>query len=80
MDTPRDDADGPDSTSPPRSLSQSLPTPALYGFVLLLALMFAASYAVGRAAGPVAPGMHDTSPAEHGGGGGDMDMDHGGGH
>ncbi|MFE6288114.1 hypothetical protein [Streptomyces sp. NPDC057877] len=43
------------------------PPPALCGFLLLLALMFAVSYAVGAAAGPVAPGMHGT-----GSGGGDV--------
>ncbi|MET9607887.1 hypothetical protein ABZZ17_22920 [Streptomyces sp. NPDC006512] len=33
------------------------PPPALTGFVLLLAAVFALSYGVGAAAGPVAPGM-----------------------
>lgn len=58
--------------------------PALCGFLVLLALMFTASYMVGAAAGPVAPGMHGTSPHPGGGSGpgvGDMDMGgtHGGG-
>ncbi|MEV7242874.1 hypothetical protein AB0N92_16720 [Streptomyces sp. NPDC093248] len=63
--------------------------PALCGFLLLLAFMFAISYAVGSAAGPVAPGMHGTGTTGHdrpsgtdgSGGSGDMgDMDmHGGG-
>ncbi|MCX4694763.1 hypothetical protein [Streptomyces sp. NBC_01408] len=35
-----------------------LPPPALTGFLVLLALMFTASYGVGSLAGPVAPGMH----------------------
>ncbi|MEV6759278.1 hypothetical protein AB0N16_01250 [Streptomyces sp. NPDC051105] len=49
-----------------------LPPPALCGFLLLLALVFSASYAVGSAAGPVAPGMHGTGSAGSGGeGGGD---------
>lgn len=62
--------------------------PALCGFLLLLALIFTVSYAVGTAAGPVAPGMHrsGTSGDGDGGGGGmntgemgDMDMRHGSG-
>ncbi|MFI6055287.1 hypothetical protein ACIBCO_35015 [Streptomyces violascens] len=44
--------------------------PALCGFLLLLALIFTASYAVGASAGPVAPGMHGT--ATSGGGGADV--------
>ena len=58
-----------------------LPPPALCGF-LLLALMFAASYAVGDAAGPVAPGIHRTGTAPGdgtgsggSGGGGAPDME-----
>ncbi|XUL85688.1 hypothetical protein ACQ86D_02455 [Streptomyces galilaeus] len=46
-----------------------LPPPALCGFVLLLALVFSVSYAVGSAAGPVAPGMHGTGNTGTGGGG-----------
>ncbi|WP_431784283.1 hypothetical protein [Streptomyces chumphonensis] len=50
---------------------------AWYGtaaFLLLLAAVFAASYAVGTAAGPVAPGLHSPdAPGQdgtgHGGGG-----------
>ncbi|MFI1677507.1 hypothetical protein [Streptomyces sp. NPDC020607] len=70
-----------------------VPPPALCGFLLLLVLVFAASYAVGRAAGPVAPGMHDsktgsgsdTRPGGDGDGNsgdgtGDMGGMHGGGH
>ncbi|WP_399896294.1 hypothetical protein ACGH7X_41110 [Streptomyces sp. BBFR51] len=60
------------------------PPPVLYGFLLLLALMFAVSYAVGSAAGPVSPGMSGSSdsgvvsPGDGGGGGtggGQDDMD-----
>ncbi|MGW5466625.1 hypothetical protein [Streptomyces chartreusis] len=47
----------------PRAL---VPPPALCGFLLLLALIFTASYAVGAASGPVAPGMH--GPGTSGGG------------
>ncbi|MEV5433161.1 hypothetical protein [Streptomyces sp. NPDC052701] len=68
-------------------LRKLMPPPALCGFLLLLAVLFAASYAVGAAAGPVAPGMHGTSGGRGGGTGGtggsgdmgDMDM-HGGDH
>ncbi|WP_406102748.1 hypothetical protein OG698_10190 [Streptomyces sp. NBC_01003] len=55
------------------------PPPALCGFLLLLVLVFAVSYAVGGSVGPVAPGMHGTrtSPGDRDGGGaggmGDMD-------
>ncbi|RSS58283.1 hypothetical protein, partial [Streptomyces sp. WAC06614] len=38
------------------------PPPALAGFVILLAALFALSYGVGSAAGPVAPGMHPSGP------------------
>ncbi|MEU6291494.1 hypothetical protein ACFVHR_05605 [Streptomyces sp. NPDC127168] len=69
------------ATAPPRSY---LPPPALWGFLVLLVLVFAVSYGVGRSVGPVAPGMH--GPATTGGGtgtgdeGGTDDMDMGGGH
>ncbi|WP_089103641.1 hypothetical protein [Streptomyces hyaluromycini] len=46
-----------------------LPPPALCGFLLLLVLVFSVSYAVGLAAGPVAPGMHGTGSAGSGSGG-----------
>ncbi|MEU0009286.1 hypothetical protein ABZ079_34855 [Streptomyces sp. NPDC006314] len=62
------------------SLRKVAPPPALCGFLLLLALMFTVSYAVGAAAGPVAPSMHGTGTSRSGsgsggddGGGGDMD-------
>ncbi|MFE9809053.1 hypothetical protein [Streptomyces sp. NPDC005548] len=45
--------------------------PALCGFLLLLALAFWASYAVGSAAGPVAPGIHGTRTGDGTGGSGD---------
>jgi hypothetical protein len=67
-------------------LRKLMPPPALCGFLLLLAVVFAASYVAGSAVGPVAPGMHGTSDSKGGDGGtggsgdmGDMDM-HGGGH
>ncbi|OIK28374.1 hypothetical protein [Streptomyces malaysiense] len=61
-----------------------LPPPALCAFLLLLVLLFSVSYAVGSAAGPVAPGMHGGGgPGHGGGGGGGMDdmpgMSHGSG-
>lgn len=81
MAEPRQPSTTPAASAVPRG--PALP-PALCGFLLLLALIFAASYAVGAAAGPVTPGMHDTGP---GAGGVDdtHDMDdtrdmHGGGH
>ncbi|MFC8244819.1 hypothetical protein [Streptomyces chartreusis] len=68
------------------------PLPALCGFLLLLALIFTASYAVGAASGPVAPGMHGPGTSGSGGSGqedtgdmgdmgnmGDTDMRHGSG-
>ncbi|MEU5535978.1 hypothetical protein [Streptomyces sp. NPDC020362] len=68
----------------PRKL---MPPPALCGFLLLLALVFTVSYAVGSAAGPVAPGIHGTGAGTGGDGGdggggagtGDMPGMHGGG-
>ncbi|MFB7933889.1 MULTISPECIES: hypothetical protein [Streptomyces] len=67
-------------------LRRAAPPPALCGFLLLLVLIFAVSYAVGVGAGPVAPGMRGDStsrdggePGGHGGGGmGDMDGMQGG--
>ena len=61
--------------------------PALCGFLLLLALIFTVSYAVGAATGPVAPGMHRSGTGGDGGGMdtgdtgdmGDMPMRHGSG-
>ncbi|MGW1106456.1 hypothetical protein [Streptomyces sp. NPDC002540] len=41
-------------------LSRYVPPPALTGFLVLLVAMFAVSYEVGSAVGPVAPGMHST--------------------
>ncbi|KUN24756.1 hypothetical protein AQJ23_18745 [Streptomyces antibioticus] len=61
-------------------LRRCAPPPALCGFLLLLALMFTVSYAVGAASGPVAPGMHGTGTSGAGAGGSDMDdMDMGSG-
>ncbi|MET7908351.1 hypothetical protein ABZS98_08720 [Streptomyces avermitilis] len=56
-------------------LRKAAPPPALCGFLLLLALIFTVSYAVGAGVGPVAPGMHgngnsSTSTSGDGGGGG----------
>ncbi|MFJ3965069.1 hypothetical protein [Streptomyces sp. NPDC090036] len=42
------------------ALKRWAPPPALTGFLALLIAMFALSYAVGSAAGPVAPGMRST--------------------
>lgn len=58
---------------------KAAPPPALCGFLLLLALIFAVSYGVGVGAGPVAPGMRGDSTSGDGGapggGGGMGDMD-----
>ncbi|MEU9266030.1 hypothetical protein AB0E04_11290 [Streptomyces sp. NPDC048251] len=76
------------------ALRRAGPPPALCGFLLLMALIFAVSYAVGAASGPVAPAMHGTGTGtggDGGGGGGAEDADdmgdmggmadpHGGGH
>ncbi|MDQ0809425.1 hypothetical protein QFZ63_001139 [Streptomyces sp. B3I7] len=67
------------------SLRRALPPPALFGFLLLLVVAFAAAYAVGTGAGPVAPGMHGSQVSRDGGGGADAgtdmgDMGEGGGH
>ncbi|MCP9944195.1 hypothetical protein LUX12_04360 [Streptomyces somaliensis] len=39
------------------------PLPGLIGFLALLVVLLAASYAVGTLAGPVAPGIHPGGPA-----------------
>ncbi|MFE0089254.1 hypothetical protein [Streptomyces sp. NPDC058991] len=59
------------------ALRKVAPPPALCGFLLLLAVVFAGSYSVGALVGPVAPGMHSTSP---GGPVEDDGADHGTGH
>ncbi|WFB85002.1 MULTISPECIES: hypothetical protein [Streptomyces] len=65
-------ADAPPVPRPAGMTARSLlPPAALHGFVLLLVLVFALSYAAGSAAGPVAPGMHGTSGSGGGGGGDD---------
>jgi hypothetical protein len=40
------------------------PAPALWGFLLLLALVFVGSYALGSAVGPIGPGTRSTSPGD----------------
>ncbi|MFF7551514.1 hypothetical protein ACFZA9_01285 [Streptomyces olivaceus] len=73
-------ADAPPVPRPAGMTARSLlPPAALYGFVLLLVLVFALSYAAGSAAGPVAPGMHGTSGSGSGGGGDDDPSGTGGG-
>ncbi|MFJ7071213.1 hypothetical protein [Streptomyces sp. NPDC098781] len=70
----------PAQTTSPRAGAarrRPVPPPALCGFLLLLALVFTVSYAVGSAAGPVAPGMHRSGTSGQDGGGG-TDMEHGG--
>ncbi|MFB7459433.1 hypothetical protein [Streptomyces sp. NPDC056188] len=73
MDQTPQRAEGPVAEASPKTL----PPPALWGFLLLLVLMFTASYAVGASVGPVAPGMHGTRTTQDGTGGrdgGGMDM------
>jgi hypothetical protein len=53
------------------ALRKAAPPPALCGFLLLLALIFTVSYAVGAGAGPVAPGMHGSGTSRDGGNGGE---------
>jgi len=61
---------GPDAAEPRGArVRRALPPPALGGFLVLLVVLMAASYAVGRAAGPVAPGIHRSVPDDDGGGG-----------
>ncbi|WP_349239310.1 hypothetical protein [Streptomyces sp. CC224B] len=43
----------------------------MLGFLVLLAVVFAVSYEVGDAAGPVAPGMRSSAPDGDGTGDGD---------
>lgn len=66
--------------TPGSVLRRWLPAPSVAGFVVLLAALFALSYAAGSFAGPVAPGMrpvHEESGTPGTGGHGDMDGTHG---
>ncbi|MFI5972053.1 hypothetical protein [Streptomyces sp. NPDC051452] len=58
------------SRSAGRVFRRPTPPPALCGFLLLLALAFGVSYAVGSAAGPMAPGLHGTGTVHDGDTGG----------
>ncbi|MFD9328623.1 hypothetical protein [Streptomyces sp. NPDC060065] len=68
MGEPRQSSSGAGAGAALRKLT---PPPVLVGFLLLLVLIFAVSYAVGAAAGPVAPGIHRTDPGAGTSGGGD---------
>lgn len=68
-----------DTASPPRPAPdgaeprgararRALPPPALAGFLVLPVVLTATSYAVGRAAGPVAPTIHRSVPQDGTGG------------
>ncbi|NUP23820.1 MAG: hypothetical protein HOZ81_48755 [Streptomyces sp.] len=74
MDEFRHSPSAPGAGAAPRRFA---PPPALCGFLLLLALMFTVSYAVGAASGPVAPGMHGTGTKGEAPDGDDRDMDGG---
>ncbi|MFG2138208.1 hypothetical protein [Streptomyces sp. NPDC048650] len=70
--------------APSRAAPRLLPARPVIGFTALLAVLFALSYAVGAAAGPVAPGMHPAGGARTGspgsvGDGGGMGGMHGAG-
>ncbi|MFI1209766.1 hypothetical protein ACH4UV_19380 [Streptomyces sp. NPDC020802] len=71
----------PQQSSPEKvsALRRLVPQPALCGFLLLLALVFTGSYAVGAAIDPVAPDIQRSGTTGGGGGGGGMDMDDMGG-
>ncbi|MFK4068197.1 hypothetical protein [Streptomyces sp. NPDC029674] len=58
-----------------RQRRRFVPPPALCGFLVLMVLVFAASYAVGRAVGPGTPGDKGG-----GGGGAGGTHSHSGGH
>ncbi|MBD9722489.1 hypothetical protein PV755_40680 [Streptomyces caniscabiei] len=66
----------PQQSSPEKvsALRRRVPQPALCGFLLLLALLFTGSYAVGAAVDPVAPDMQRSGTSGDDGG---MDMDMG---
>lgn len=48
----------------PSALRRMLPAPSVAGFAVLLAVLFALSYAAGSFAGPVAPGMRPVHGGE----------------
>ncbi|MEV5706160.1 hypothetical protein [Actinoallomurus sp. NPDC052274] len=50
------------SPSSPKPPVTALPSPLVLCFAAFLAALFAVSFAVGRLAGPVAPGIHRTAP------------------
>ena len=66
----------PQQSSPEKvsALRRRVPQPALCGFLLLLAMLFTGSYAVGAAVDPVAPDMRRSGTSGDDGG---MDMDMG---
>jgi hypothetical protein len=57
------------SLSPALLRAIGRPPAALAGFLLLLAVLFAAAWTAGRAAGPVAPDTHRAPSVGHGHGG-----------
>ncbi|GAA2106891.1 hypothetical protein [Streptomyces synnematoformans] len=44
------------------ALRSALPPPRFFGFLLVLAVVFAVAYGVGSAVGPVAPDMRGSDP------------------
>ncbi|MEU0405107.1 hypothetical protein ABZ318_33830 [Streptomyces sp. NPDC006197] len=73
MDKPRES-----SSRVVAALRGIAPAPAVWGFLLLLALVFAGSYALGSAVGPIGPGTQSTSTDE--GDDGRQGSTHGGEH
>ncbi|MFF0204262.1 hypothetical protein [Streptomyces sp. NPDC005017] len=63
------------------AVRQLLPPPAVFGFLLLMAVVFVVSYAVGVKVGPVGPGTGESSTTSPvGNGGGSHVPEHGHGH
>ncbi|MFI9048555.1 hypothetical protein [Streptomyces sp. NPDC053427] len=64
----------------PQAVQRLLPARPVLGFAVLLTVLFALSYGVGAAAGPVAPGLHPADGSRTGGPGPARDGDMGGMH
>lgn len=71
-----------DRSRPPlrQAVARLLPARPVFGFLVLLALLGTLSYAVGAAAGPVAPDLHPAGGTRTGGGTPADDGDMGGMH
>lgn len=71
-----------DLSRPPlrHAVQRLLPARSVIGFIALLAVLFALSYAAGTLAGPVAPGLHPAGGNRTGGSSPADDGDMGGMH